>query len=86
MDQFRYDPKVDTPEYVIVESIHANPWTLWHLRKFDGTWKLGGGCPPPLCWEEGRPWTGWDRTTRLTEHHVKESCCPKCVALMRGAK
>jgi hypothetical protein len=85
MSKLEYDPlSSETPEYVFCESIHAAPWSKWHLRKFDGTWKLGGACPPPLCWAEGQSWTGWDLNVRLTPFHLERNCCQRCLKLMEA--
>ena len=71
-------------EYSFCESSVATGMWRWHIRKIgtDGR-KPGGGASSPLCFiHEGRTWTnGWDIEVPMTEHHMRENACRKCLAL-----
>lgn len=73
----------EKPSHVFCEHIATPPKGYWHIRRFDGAWKLGGGCPPPLCWSGNDPprqWTGWDLQVRILEFHYRHTC-QRCLEL-----
>jgi hypothetical protein len=77
-DSLRYGPK-ETPPFAFCESVHAGGGSRWHLRAITPTvgLKLGGGIDTKsLCGSVDR---GWDLDVKITEGHLEEHVCLKCL-------
>ncbi len=63
-------------EYSFCESVHATPYSKWHMRKLTKKGlKLGGGADTlALC---GRV-VNWDLDVKLDLHHLTHNSCPSC--------
>ncbi len=64
-------------KYSFCESVHATPYSKWHIRRLTKLGrKLGGGADTlALC---GRV-IGWDLDVKLDFHHLAHNSCPSCV-------
>jgi len=74
----------DRPPFTFCEPVWVSGSGHWCIRKTTEVGlKLGGGVDTPsLCGrvEAGR---GWDLAVRMTEHHLNENACPKCLPKYR---
>lgn len=75
------EPLVEARGFSFCESVFAGPKSPWHLRKLNprSGQKFSGGIDTKfLCREQHV--NGWDLEVPITEHHLNEVACKKCLA------
>jgi len=77
--------------YAFCESIHAGSNSLWHIRKYEGALKLGGGIDTPsLCGHVKPEVGGWD-IAHIHSHWLHDpknpmgQTCPECLRQYKAA-
>lgn len=68
-------------EYAYCESVHATPWSRWHLRRLtEEGLKLGGGVDTQSLCGRVKLRSGWDLDVPISSDH-DDHTCPACLKL-----